>query len=164
MYPLYWGPEVPCYMLSYLFSCCKAIPTLPVPLFTLLPVFSCVQSVHIPESPAKIQYQRFWTLITFFWLEIFQPNFGKSLRYMQISFSESLLRNCTATKKLTRDKSMVNAFKAYLRAQGRDAGQPNLDPDVQRYLHLLQCLSLTEDYVRLKPLTLTLTLNLNQCW
>ena len=49
------------------------------------------------------------------------------------------------------NKSMGNAFKAYLRAQGRDAGEPNLDPDVQRYLNLLQCLSLPEDYVRLKP-------------
>ncbi len=46
---------------------------------------------------------------------------------------------------------MRNAFKAYLRAQGRDAGQPNLDPDVQQYLNLLQCLNLPEDYVRLKP-------------
>ena len=99
MYPLHQGQEVPCYMLSYLFSCYEAIPTLPVPLFLLLPVYSCVQSLHIPESPAEIQSHRFWTLITFFWLEIFQPNFGKSLRYMYISFCESLLRNCTATKK-----------------------------------------------------------------
>ncbi len=99
MYPLYQGQEVPCNMLSYLFSCCEAIPTLPVPLFILLPVYSCVLSVHIPKSPAEIQSHRFWTLIIFFWLENFQPNFGKSLRYMYISFCESLLRNCTATKK-----------------------------------------------------------------
>ncbi len=70
IYPLYWGPEVPCNMLSYLFSCCEAIPTLPVPLFRLLPVYSCVQSVHILESPAEIQSHRFFlagNFSTIFW-------------------------------------------------------------------------------------------------
>ncbi len=80
MYPLYIRPEVPCNMLSYLFSCWEAITTLPVPLFRLLPVYSGVQSVHIPESPAEIQYHRFWTLITFFWLE------NSQLIYMYTSF------------------------------------------------------------------------------
>ena len=98
-FPLYWGTKRPGNMHSYPISGCKSIPSLPMPQFLLLPVYSCVQSLHIPESPAEIQSHRFWTLITFFWLEIFQPNFGKSLRYMYISFCESLLRNCAATKK-----------------------------------------------------------------
>ncbi len=79
------GPDVACnIMLSYLFLCCDSIATLPVLLFRLFPVFSCVQSVHIPESPAEILSlsHRFWTLITFFWLDFFQPYFGESRIYI----------------------------------------------------------------------------------
>ncbi len=100
MHPYYRGQEVPCNMLSYLFSCCEAIPTLPVPLFRLLPDYSCVQSVHIPKSPAKNTASQLWTLITFFWLGSFAPYFTKSLKYISISFSEKLLLFCALSKKL----------------------------------------------------------------
>ena len=83
MYPLYRGQEVPCNMLSYLFSCCEAIPTLPVPLFRLLPVYSCVQSVHIPKSTAKNTTPQLWTLITFFGWVVWRHIFGKVLYIYQ---------------------------------------------------------------------------------
>ncbi len=51
----------------------------------------------------------------FFWLETFQPNFGISLRYMYIiSFCESLLRNCTATKKsIFYEHGLLSIINAY---------------------------------------------------
>ncbi len=87
-------------MLSYLFSCFEAIPSLPMPLFRLLPVYSCVQSGHIPKSPAKYTTPQLWTLITFFWLACFAIYFKKSLRYISRSFSENLLLFCALSKKL----------------------------------------------------------------
>ena len=98
MYPLYWGPDVPCNMLSYLFSCGDSIATLPVPSFILLHVYLCVQCLHVPESPAKLLSQPLWTPVTFFWLGSFAPYFGKVLRYRYLVTSRSLLVFCALQK------------------------------------------------------------------
>ena len=91
MYPLYWGPDVPCNMLSYIFLCCDYIATLLVPQFLLLPTITCVQTYHVPKSPAEMQKSRLWTRITFFWLRFFIPNLTKILIYMYITPCRSLL-------------------------------------------------------------------------
>ncbi len=66
--PLYWGTDRPDSMLYYPISCCGSIATLPEPHFLLLPTVTCVQSDHVPKSPAEISKTQLWTLITFFWL------------------------------------------------------------------------------------------------
>jgi hypothetical protein len=43
-----------------------------------------MQSVHVPDLPAEIQSSQLWTPTTFFWLNILQPYFGESLRYVNI--------------------------------------------------------------------------------
>ncbi len=53
-------------MLYYPFSCCGSIATLHEPQFLLLPTVTCVQSHHVPKSPAEMQNSQLWTLITFF--------------------------------------------------------------------------------------------------
>jgi hypothetical protein len=90
-------------MLYYLFSCCGSIATLPEPQFLLLPTVTCVQSYHVPKSPAEMQKSQLWTLITFFWLCFVTPYFTTNLVYIYIyiyrSFIQSLLRYCAAKKK-----------------------------------------------------------------
>ena len=55
--------------------------------------------IHVPKSPAEMQSHQLWTLVTFFWLNIFEQYCGKSLKYIWISFCESLLQNCAPTIK-----------------------------------------------------------------
>jgi hypothetical protein len=101
MYPLYWGTDVPSNMLSYIFLCCDYIATIFVPQFFLLPTITCIQTYHVPKSPAEMQKSQLWTLIliTFFWLGSFIPNLTKILIYIYVyiyqfaevcSFSEQL--------------------------------------------------------------------------
>ncbi len=71
--PLYLGPDRPDSMLYYLFSCCGSIATLPEPQFLLLPTVTCVQSHHVPKSPAEMQKSQLWTLITFLGLGFVTP-------------------------------------------------------------------------------------------
>ncbi len=74
-------------------------PPPPVPSFLLLPVYLCVQCLHVPESPAKFQSHQLWAPITFFWLGSFASFFGKVLksRY-NILTSRSLLLFCALEK------------------------------------------------------------------
>ncbi len=65
-FPLYLGPDRPCNMLNYPFSCCGSIETLLESQLLLLPTVTCVQSDHVPKSRAKMQKSQLWTLITFF--------------------------------------------------------------------------------------------------
>jgi hypothetical protein len=106
--PLHWGPNRPGNMLSYPKSCCGSIATLSGVQFLLLPVHSCVQTIHVPDSPAEFQSHRLWTLITFFWLGSFAPYFRKSLKYTSISFSESLLLFCAFSKKTKNFHFFIN--------------------------------------------------------
>ena len=66
---------------------CVAIATLLVPQFLLLPTIICIQTCHVPKSPAAAEMQKsqLWTRITFFWLHIFIPNLTKILIYVYIS-------------------------------------------------------------------------------
>jgi hypothetical protein len=64
--PLYSGPDRPDSMLYYPISCCGSIATLPEPHFLLLPTVTCVQSDHVPKSPAEMTKTQLWTLIFFF--------------------------------------------------------------------------------------------------
>ena len=51
-FPFYWGPDRPGNMLSYPKSCCGSIATLPGSQFILLPINSCVQTIHdVPVVP-----------------------------------------------------------------------------------------------------------------
>jgi hypothetical protein len=73
--PLYWGPDRPDSMRYYPFSCCGSIATLLEPQFLFLPTVTCVQSDHVPKSPAEMQKSQLWSLITFFWLSGVTPYF-----------------------------------------------------------------------------------------
>ena len=97
--PLYWGSYRPDSMLYYPFSCCGSIATLPEPQFLLLPTVTCVQSHHVPKSPAEMQTPQLWTLIIFFWLGFVTPYFTTSLVYIYRSFIQSSLWYCAAKKK-----------------------------------------------------------------
>jgi hypothetical protein len=97
--PLYSGPDRPDSMLYYLVSCCGSTATLPEPQLLLLPTVTCVQSHHVPKSPAEMQKSQLWTFITFFWLGFVTPYFTTNLVYMYRSFIQSLFRYCAAKKK-----------------------------------------------------------------
>jgi hypothetical protein len=51
-----------------------------------------------PQQPAKFISPQLWTPITFFWLGIFAPYFGKVLKYRYILTSRSLLFFCAVEK------------------------------------------------------------------
>ena len=62
MYPLYWGTDVPCNMLSYMFLCCDYIATLLVPQFLLLPTITCIQTYHVLKSEITSRNAKITTL------------------------------------------------------------------------------------------------------
>jgi hypothetical protein len=66
-----------------------AIPFQPSPCLNsysfLLLAHQCSQSGRVPKSPAKMQKSQLWTFITFFWLGIFSPYFGKLLIYKYVN-------------------------------------------------------------------------------
>jgi hypothetical protein len=99
----YWGPDRPDSMLYYPISWCGSIASLPEPQFLLLPTVTCVQSDHVPKSPAEMLKTQLWTLITFFWLGSFIPNLTKILIFiynMYISVCRSLLPFWAVKKKI----------------------------------------------------------------
>ena len=111
MYPLYWGPDVPCNMLSYLFSCGDSIPYRPR---ALIPTTSCssmqpkCSGTQITSKKAKIStldLDNFFLagyFLTIFWetfniyINIIYPKFAPILlsqKKVDFSWSGPMLDN-----------------------------------------------------------------------
>ncbi len=52
--PLYWGPDRPDSIFSYLFLCCDVSATLPVHYFQRLPTFPCLQTSWTSVNGTKV--------------------------------------------------------------------------------------------------------------
>ncbi len=97
--PLYLGPDRPDSMPYYPISCCGSIATLPEPQFLLLATVTCVQSDHVPKSPAEMPKSQLWTLITVFWLGFVTPYFTTNLVYIYIDHLSKVCSDIAQPKK-----------------------------------------------------------------
>jgi hypothetical protein len=87
-------------MLSYPSLGFGSIAILPVAQFLFLPVLLCVQSVHVPESPAEMQLINFGPLKILFGWVFLHHILGNVLEYININLLELATFFFTLSKKL----------------------------------------------------------------